>query len=110
MPPTYICNVYIIFQTKQRGNIGKKTLLENLPEAFQYENIENTEGQNPEIAILFNCNRFFMKQEQAVLNKYKVWSFEELVKKQPPAAGFFIGGSSCFFFAWVAVASLSYGG
>ena len=84
MPPSYIYN--IIFQTKERENIGKKPYLTTYQGAPQYEKIKNTEGKHPEISIIFDCNRFFLNQEEGVLNKYKIWSFKGLVKKQPPAA------------------------
>ena len=43
------------------GNIGKKPYLTTYQRAPQYEKIQNTEVQYPEISILFDCNRFFLK-------------------------------------------------
>ena len=56
---------------KQRGEYWQKTLLDDLPGGGrgggggEYEKMQISVVQHPEISILCGCNRFFLKLEGA---------------------------------------------
>ena len=59
------------------GNIGKKPYLTTYQGGGggEYEKMQITVVQHPEISIFCGCNRFFLKLEGGVLKKYNIGSF-----------------------------------